>query len=58
MHGMVQKIAKIPSICQSKVVFRTSLSYSTCVVYKKKKIIIHLSDSEGGGYLLHKSYAP
>ena len=40
---------KIPSICQNKVVFRIP-SYSTCVVYKKRKII-HLSESEGGGYL-------
>ena len=49
MHGVVQKIVKIPSICQNKAVFGIP-SYSMCVVYKKNKII-HLSDSEGGGYL-------
>ena len=37
MHGVVQKIVKIPSICQNKVVFRIP-SYSTRVVYKKKKL--------------------
>ena len=56
MHGVVQKIVKIPSICQNKVVFGIP-SYSMCVVYKKNKII-HLSDSEGGGYLPCKSSAP
>ena len=56
MHGVVQKIVKIPSICQNKVVFGIP-SYSMCVVYKKNKII-HLSDSEGGGYLPRKSSAP
>lgn len=56
MHGVVWKIVKIPSICQNKVVFRIP-SYSTCVVYKKRKII-HLSESEGGGYLPRKSSAP
>ena len=56
MHGVVWKIVKIPSICQNNVVFRIP-SYSTCVVYKKRKII-HLSESEGGGYLPRKSSAP